>query len=57
MTVSQWRVLHMKMIGLMGVSDNGVMFSPKGRRLFRLPLRLAALIQRAQHWIAQRTWR
>ena len=47
----------MKMIGLMGVSDHGAMFSPRGRKLFSLPLRLAVLIQRVQHWIAQRTWR
>ena len=45
------------MIGLMGVSDNGTLFTPSGRRLFRLPLQIAALVQRAQHWLAVRTWR
>lgn len=45
------------MIGLMGLSDNGMMFTPSGRRLFRLPLRLAMLVQKAQHWIAVKTWR
>jgi hypothetical protein len=45
------------MIGLMGVNDKGEMFTPSGRRLFRLPLRLAAMVQRVQHWIAVKTWR
>ena len=44
-------------IGLMGVSDKGVMFAPSGRRLFRLPARIAALVQHIQHWIAVRTWK
>ena len=44
------------MIGLMGVSDNGVLFAPNGMRLLRLPRRMAFLVQRIQHWIAVRTW-
>ena len=43
------------MIGLMGVSDNGTLYAPNGKKLFRLPLRLAVLVQKAQHWIARRT--
>ena len=43
-------------IGLMGLGDDGMLYAPSGRRLMRLPLRLASLAQRAQHWIAQRTW-
>lgn len=45
------------MIGLMGVSDNGTLYAPNGRRLIRLPLRLACLVQRIQHWVAVRTWK
>jgi hypothetical protein len=45
------------MIGLMGLSDNGTMYAPNGKRLMRLPLRMAMLVQKAQHWIAVRTWR
>lgn len=40
------------MIGLMGVSDNGTLYAPNGKRLIRLPFRLACLVQKAQHWIA-----
>lgn len=45
------------MIGLMGLSDNGTLFMPNGQKLCKLPLRWAMLAQRAQHWIAVRTWR
>lgn len=45
------------MIGLLGVSDDGTLYSPRGRRLMRLPLRLACLVQRLQHWLAVLTWR
>lgn len=44
------------MIGLMGLSDNGTLFTPNGRKLFTLPLRLALLVQRMQHWMAVKTW-
>jgi len=44
-------------IGLMGVSNNGVLITPSGRHLFKVPLFLAAIIQRIQHWIAVRTWK
>lgn len=44
------------MIGLMGVGDNGMLYTPSGKTLFKLPHRLAAMVQRAQHWIAQKTW-
>ncbi|MEN6367668.1 MAG: hypothetical protein ABFC88_12730 [Thermoguttaceae bacterium] len=40
--------------GLMGVSDNGTLWTTSGRRLCRLPLRLAGLVQRVQHWFACR---
>ena len=42
------------MIGLMGVSDNGTLYAPNGRKLIRLPMRLAMLVQKVQHWIANR---
>ena len=38
--------------GLMGVSDNGTLYAPGGRKLCRLPLRLAVIVQRVQHWFA-----
>lgn len=40
------------MIGLMGVGDDGTLYTPKGKKLFRIPLRLSMLVQRCQHWIA-----
>jgi hypothetical protein len=45
------------MIGLMGVSSNGTLYAPNGKRLLRLPFRMACLAQRIQHWIAVGTWR
>ncbi len=42
-------------IGLMGVSHDGTMYTPSGKKLFRLPLRLASIIQRVQHKIARLT--
>ena len=44
-------------IGLMGLKDNGMLVTPNGHDLFRVPLKIGALIQRVQHWCAQRTWR
>ena len=44
-------------IGLMGVGDDGMLFTPSGRKLFRLPMRLAALVQRVQHWVAKWSWK
>jgi hypothetical protein len=46
----------MLFIGLMGVGADGTMYTPSGRRLFRLPLRVASFVQRVQHWIAHKTW-
>jgi len=43
------------MIGLMGVSDNGTLYAPNGKRLLRLPFRMACLVQKAQHWLARLT--
>ena len=44
-------------VGLMGVDGNGMMFTPSGKQLFRLPMSLASKVQRIQHWIAIKTWR
>lgn len=44
-------------IGLIGVDNDGVLVTPKGRRLFKVPWWLARLIQRIQHWVAQLTWK
>lgn len=45
------------LIGLMGVGDDGTLYEPNGWRIYRVPMRLACLIQRVQHWVAQLTWR
>ncbi|MDD5649993.1 MAG: hypothetical protein PHF86_06205 [Candidatus Nanoarchaeia archaeon] len=43
-------------IGLMGVADDGTLVTPNGRRLFKVPLCIAAIVQRIQHKVAQLTW-
>ena len=45
------------MIGLMGLGDDGTLYAPNGKRLFKAPWRVACFIQRVQHWVAVRTWR
>lgn len=44
------------MIGLMGLGDDGTLYAPNGKRLFRLPMRLACLVQKIQHRIARLSW-
>jgi hypothetical protein len=44
-------------IGLMGVGDDGMLITPSGRELFRVPLPLASVIQHIQHRIARLTWK
>ncbi len=45
-------------IGLMGIKGDGkTLVSPSGKELFTVPGYLANIIQRIQHWIAQKTWR
>jgi hypothetical protein len=46
----------MKFIGLMGVKADGTLVSPSGKTLFHLPIRISAIIQRMQHWVAKKTW-
>jgi hypothetical protein len=43
-------------IGLMGLGADGTLYTPSGAKLFRVPLRVGAVIQRVQQWIARRTW-
>lgn len=43
------------MIGLIGVGDDGTLYAPSGKRLMKLPLRLARWIQKMQHMIARLT--
>lgn len=45
------------MFGLMGVDAAGCMYTPSGKKLFRLPPSVAFFIQRVQHWIARKTWK
>jgi hypothetical protein len=47
----------MKFTGLMGVRADGMMETPSGRELCKVPLWLAWRIQRVQHWYAKKTWR
>ena len=42
-------------IGLMGISSDGTMYTPNGKKLFRLPLKLASIIQQIQHRISRLT--
>lgn len=44
------------MIGLMGLGDDGTLYRPNGKRLFRVPMRIGMIIQRIQHRIAGLTW-
>lgn len=41
----------------MGVSNDGVLVTPNGRNLFKVPMKLACIIQKIQHWVAQKTWK
>ena len=43
-------------IGLMGIDADGVLYAPNGKKLTKVPKWLAWRIQRAQHWIATKTW-
>jgi hypothetical protein len=43
------------MIGLMGVSDNGTLYAPNGKKLVRLPFQISCLVQKVQHWLARLT--
>ena len=44
-------------IGLMGVGNNNMLITPKGRNLFKVPKYVAIVVQRVQHWIAGKTWK
>ena len=45
-------------IGLMGVDNDGqTLYSPSGKKLFKVPRVMAGIIQRIQHRIARLTWR
>jgi len=44
-------------IGLMGVTNDGVLVTPSGIELFKVPIRIGAVIQKLQHWVAQKTWK
>jgi ribosomal protein L24E len=45
-------------IGLMGVDNDGkTLYTPSGKKLFKVPRFLAWKIQRIQHYIAKKTWR
>lgn len=44
-------------IGLMGIDSDNVLYSPGGKRLFKVPEWAGWRIQRVQHWIARLTWK
>jgi len=44
-------------IGLMGIDNDGALIMPSGKKLFKVPFVFACLIQKIQHWIAQKTWK
>ena len=41
------------LVGLMGVGNNGMLYHPDGHKLFWMPMRIACIIQRIQHYFAQ----
>ena len=49
--------MKVKFVGLMGVDSKGMLITPKGRNLFRVPMRCAIAIQKTQHWYARKTWK
>lgn len=42
-------------IGLMGVKNDGTLVTPNGIELFKVPLRIGSLVQKVQHWVAEKT--
>lgn len=44
-------------IGLMGVSDDGILITPSGKDICKVPLWFAWKIQKIQHFIARLAWR
>jgi hypothetical protein len=51
------KITHRKLpfigtVGLMGVGEDGTLYSPKGNRLVKLPFRIACWVQKVQHWVA-----
>lgn len=49
--------LELKVVGLMGIGNDGFLYTPKGKRLIWLPLWLAVPVQKLQHKYALLTWR
>lgn len=43
-------------IGLMGVSNEGILITPSGKNICKVPIWVASKIQRIQHFIAKLTW-
>lgn len=43
-------------IGLMGLGSDGTLYTPSGKKLFRMPKKLGRMVQRIQHWVAIQTW-
>lgn len=48
--------MKLPFIGLMGVSSDGTMYTPSGKKLWKMPEWCVWRIQRIQHWIAKFTW-
>jgi hypothetical protein len=44
-------------IGLMGLTNDGILVTPSGTQLFSVGQWLGSKVQRIQHWIAQKTWK
>ena len=49
--------MKLPFIGLMGVSSDNTLYTPGGKKLFKVPQWASWRIQRLQHKIAQITWR
>ena len=40
-------------IGLMGLTSDGMLITPNGKNLFRVPFWIGSRIQRTQHWVVK----
>ena len=48
--------MKLPFIGLMGLGRDGMLYTPSGKRIFKVPMWLGGIIQRIQHRIAVLTW-
>lgn len=49
--------MKIKALGLMGIGDDGMLYTPKGKELIRLPFWMGCWVQKIQHKVAVLTWK